>query len=507
MGGMWRKGTRLAVCACLAACGARSGLRDPDAGRRPVDAGVGASDAAADAGADAGTCVDEPVRIEWAATGDLVDLLVVVDDSLSMAEEQANFGENLPDVVEALISPSDQDGDGIPDQPGVASIHVGVVSTDMGLPEILALDGFDPCVNLDGVLRSQPMLPGCDAAYPTFLTYDAALPDPEIARDFRCVATLGTEGCGLEQPLAAAEKAVTAQAAPGAPNDGFLRPEALLVVAILSDEDDCSIGDPAAFEGWDPARTNLVCFDHPEARRDVEEIASSLLGVKPDRPERVLVAAIVGLPPDLVGASADEVLADPRMEQRPDDAAYLLVPSCDVPGLGRAYPPRRFIELAEAIEAGGGVATVQSICRDLRPAMDALASIILGSVDSGCLPRPLQRSDGDALGHLEHADCIVEETLPDDRECSAGRVLARTDAGRTVCHVCQLGDGLPPFETDAFGNDVRECAGFPEGWAYSTTDAQCGELGKIVFTGDTPPLAGTDLRLVCTEDALPPVPC
>jgi hypothetical protein len=73
-----------------------------------------------------------PLRVAIpSADVDEVDLLLVVDDSASMDGEQAALVAELPRLVEALAS-GDRDGDGVRDFDPVRSLHVGVVTTDLG---------------------------------------------------------------------------------------------------------------------------------------------------------------------------------------------------------------------------------------------------------------------------------------------------------------------------------------------------------------------------------------
>lgn len=63
---------------------------------------------------------------------------------------------------------------------------------------------------------------------------------------FDCLGRVGIEGVPQERPIMALHRAITDLAGPGACNEGFLRNDALLVVTIISDEDDtlASVGDP-----------------------------------------------------------------------------------------------------------------------------------------------------------------------------------------------------------------------------------------------------------------------
>jgi hypothetical protein len=54
-----------------------------------------------------------------------IDLLFVVDNSSSMAEEQLNLAENFPDLLSTLTVPPDADRNGEPDDRSTYEPHPG----------------------------------------------------------------------------------------------------------------------------------------------------------------------------------------------------------------------------------------------------------------------------------------------------------------------------------------------------------------------------------------------
>ncbi len=477
---------------------------------------------------DSDLCGDDPwFEMEWrdeSQVGGDVDLLFLVDNSNSMREEQANLTANFADLIGALVIPPDQDADGATDWNAVRTLHIGVISTDMGTSGLTITTCDEAERGDDGVLQNLPAaeMAGCDATYPKFLTFDADLGDaPDaVAPDFACIATLGTGGCGFEQQLFAVEKALTVHAAEGAANEGFLRADAVLAILMVTDEEDCSISDPSIFSDDDTlGPLNLRCFNNFEMVRPVDEFVDSILSVKPGHPERIVVSAITGVPPDLVQLTSDQlrssdimttedfdaILDDPRMIETVDFSAAgggnRLVPSCDVPGLGVAFPPRRIVELIRDIDSVGNNGLVQSICQaDWSDSTRAISNLIGRAIPGTCTPLPLL-GEAEPLANGEHADCVVLEILPDPG-CAAGRIPRGEDDGQTICQVCQQGDGSPPYETDFRGESVAGCDG-EWFWFYTTEGDGCGLRGKIDFTLGGEPPEGALLRVECARRALP----
>jgi len=359
----------------LIGCGSVKSPAEPDAD----------SDADTDTDADSDSDTDSDTDV---APGVDVDLLVVVDDSNSMSEEQASLDAAFASLLQALVTPP------IPGVPGVATLQVGIVSTDMGVGPYTV-----PTCDAEGddaILQNVPRTSGCDLEYPRWLDYDAAAPDLSLEDDFECIATLGTDGCGFERQLDAAAKAVTTHAAAGEPNEGFVRENARLLVLIVSDENDCSPSDPTIFDPALPlGDMNLRCMSHPEMLEPIASFVDRLQGTKPGHPERVSVAAIVGVPTDLVTISAsdlssgdfmtaadyDAILDDPRMAEVVDpEVPDHVTPSCDIGDRGKAYPPRRIVDLVRSLDAAGSPGVVQSICQaDWSAVLQTVALLALGA--------------------------------------------------------------------------------------------------------------------------------
>jgi hypothetical protein len=419
---------------------------------------------------------------------DDVDVLYVVDDSPSMQSFGATSCLGNPTMISGLGET----------EAAIGTLRVGFISSDMGAD--VALPTCEDPDGDDGVLLHEPseLSSGCDASYPRFLTWRADDPDPGFSTDFACLESMES-GCGWEQPLAAIEKALGPHSAPGGPNWGFLREDSLLVVVVVTNEDDCSLAAPSAFHWSDDSfgPANLACFSHPELLRPVGELVEAMLALR--SPGRIAVAAIAGLPPGYTGIDSEEdgdvmtpqdmdaILADDAMQARIDDSpeggGNRLVPSCDIPGLRTSYPPRRIVEWVRALDAGGAAGLVQSLCDpDMAPVDRALGALVRSRLrGGGCLGELLRDAGGRALETAEHADCTLFETLADGGDCGAGRIREGTTDGRTVCRVCQSGDPAP-------------CEAVA--WSYAR-DPFCGGAGRILFDPDLAPAPDSDVRLRC----------
>ena len=335
-----------------------------------------------------------------------VDVLLVIDNSASMAEEQASLAAQIPRVVEVLAS-GDFDGDGTPETAAAYDLHFGVVTTDMGTRGNPIVMCPEPVFGDDGVLRTEGRtdLTGCTDSYPSFLALHPSDPgaDPAaVARDLTCVGQMGTSGCGFEQPLEAMLKALTPSTsavrfydgttghADGA-NRGFLRDDSILVVLVLSDENDCSASDPELF---DPASTrytedlNLRCSTYPEALHPVARFVDGVLATRGDARD-IIFAVVAGIPSDLTPGGAPDfarVLSDPRMAEvveagMPPRLAY----SCEDVG-GAAYPPRRLVETAQQLQGRGATSVLGSICQpDLSAPLEDLLRRIALRLGERCL--------------------------------------------------------------------------------------------------------------------------
>lgn len=162
------------------------------------------------------------------APTDRVDILFVIDDSLSMAEEQLALASGFTTFLEELDASE-------------TSWQIGVVSTSVVTGDPLA-----------GRLIGEP---------------GALTEGSDVVRAFGERVQIGTDGSNIERGLESAALAVRN-------NPGFVRLGANLVVIFVTDEDDCS--EAGRLEGRDP----VACYREREALTPVSELVERIRGVK-----------------------------------------------------------------------------------------------------------------------------------------------------------------------------------------------------------------------------------
>ncbi|MBT8465738.1 MAG: hypothetical protein HKP36_13995 [Myxococcales bacterium] len=480
-----------------------------------------------------------------------LDLLILIDDSPSMRDEQDKLAEQVPRLVNLLLTGGvDTDGVSMPvgDFPAVESLHVAVITPDLGYstePPTNFTPGVDfnptnACTSTGKAgfmqvtgLAGTPL--ECTAQTPPAGTLYLNYPEPPFSQadfidDVTCV-TGQADGCGFEQQL----EAILASDRNTA-NGGFSRDDALLAVILITDEDDCSTTDPRIFDVEarpsnpyqgpfaDPPTNSLVqfnlrCSAHKTALQAIQRYVDGIANLKSD-PSQVVFAAITGIPedsaldPENFNTDADRyaaILDHPGMEEVPDPASdgqqdQALTPACIAgDGSGAAAPGVRIVETVEGLAISNtGVGTVvESICADdYAPALNAIVDRIAAALRQLCLPRPLNRTAQNIV------NCEVREVQPAGTDCDEerGRVLIGTeDVGsqgsadvRNVCRITQL----PSDPT----------AGIPTGlgWFYddftAETASACSfnpEQQRVSFTEGAAPITGARVRFECLQTAPP----
>ena len=344
-----------------------------------------------------------------------LDLLFMIDDSGSMNEEQATLESAMPHLLELLATGHDTRGM-LPDHAAFHSIRVAVITSDLGVGTS-ELSRCDAVGGDDGIFQIDSRFPfqSCDTSYlddygARFFDWESQGPRnvEQVAHDLSCVLTLGTAGCGFEQQLDAPLEALSPAplpdggspfdwTAPGyappvfrgglyghgndpATNGGFLRPDSVLAIVLLSDEDDCSTDMGARLYSLsDPeiVRTdlNLRCHAYPEMQYSLARFVDGFVGLRRE-PRRLVFAAITGVPSESAGLPPSALLALPAMQETVDPQnPTRLLPVCVSPGgRGVAYPARRIVGVAEGLEARGAHVTAQTICEtDFDAQLDEIA--------------------------------------------------------------------------------------------------------------------------------------
>lgn len=168
-----------------------------------------------------------------------LDILFVIDNSNSMAEEQAGVATELTAFIEEL-----QRGGGVP-----SDFNIGVITTGIyvhgqfaGSPAFLTQYPYQ-----SGHLRPVPVAVDGGAIDYDNLMGERLLvgTDPELISKFDKLVRQGVYGSGQETPFEAVRLALTTPGLIDTPlaeggNGGFLRDGARLLVVVLTDEDDCS---------------------------------------------------------------------------------------------------------------------------------------------------------------------------------------------------------------------------------------------------------------------------
>ncbi len=234
--------------------------------------------------------------VRWPSVNKL-DLLFMIDNSTSMADKQALLAQVVPELVDRLTNPIEVCTDSVghatpangqpcpagssgptPEYQPASDIHIGVISSSLGghgSPDNFcnpqAPGGSNPDNNDHGHLL--PKVRAGLSSYQNlgFLDFDGTH-GAEVKTDFtNYVTAAGEQGCGFESSLEAWYRFLADPAPPldvkvtnnystptGVDQEilyeraHFLRPDSLLFIVMLTDEDDCSISDTGL--GWLVAR-------------------------------------------------------------------------------------------------------------------------------------------------------------------------------------------------------------------------------------------------------------
>jgi hypothetical protein len=238
-------------------------------------------------------CLDHPLKpveydTEGVGSGALplslnkdVDILFVIDNSGSMAEEQATLARNFERLIAKLEA-----------KDVAANYRIAVTTTDAGhvaycsdtgpekgrlqlqscIGRMAEFQTYDDAGLVDRYDEACASICDHDAirTVPTLTAMDNEMKErPWIERigagtnladgvtpsaAFECFGPQGIAGCGFESTLESMRLALTRASTTTEASYGFMRPGAILSIVIVTDEEDCSARNGEEFlDVWDPA--------------------------------------------------------------------------------------------------------------------------------------------------------------------------------------------------------------------------------------------------------------
>jgi hypothetical protein len=322
----------------------------------------------------------------------------MIDNSPDMGSSQNAFSVRISSILNKLRE--------LPG--GLPDLHVAVVSSDLGA----GVSASGNCRAQGGDRGQFLMRQGCGADNAAYLTaggpgganFSGTLDDV-----VSCMTQLGNMGCGFEHQLESVRRALSSDnGASGVDTglDGFLRPNAVLGIVLLTTEDDCSaptttdlFSDPVPGEvpSLRCARAGHLCAGQPMPSPvsagwvggslstcmandssdmpliRVTELSAAIRALKPNPDQQIVVAGIFGWPMR-VGASPNyEVDYAPSSGY---EGQLDLVPVCTTgaesasEGGRVGYPGLRMKAFVEQFGQG----SMFSICDDMDQVMSDVGS-------------------------------------------------------------------------------------------------------------------------------------
>ncbi|MGE0549182.1 MAG: hypothetical protein AB7O24_14430 [Kofleriaceae bacterium] len=364
-----------------------------------------------------------------------LDLLFVVDDSPGMLEKQGALRFALPTLLEQLeLVPG-----------GLPNLHVGVVSSDLGTQAALDATPGPPLGRLGqggcasqgkgGILQTYgAALLGGGNYITDILRTDAsriANYSGSLADALGRMTAAGEGGCNFEQHLEAIKVALDDNPS----NGGFVRPDAMLGVIVLADEDDCSMAHSTlisedssklgAIASFRCTRHGVVCDDDgadPDAMNETG--LKSKCRASTDSPYVADIDRYVTFLEQLKGSTRPVMMSviagqpDPfHVELRPPPQGGVPQPalsaSCTyagVQGLTGADPAVRLFEFASRFHHG----VTASVCgSDYRGALTKIAvQIETLLVGDPCLDREITLPAACEATELRDSDPGFSSELP-----------------------------------------------------------------------------------------------
>jgi hypothetical protein len=467
-----------------------------------------------------------------------VDILFVIDNSRSMAQEQATLARNFGPLIERLerddvranyriaITTTDNGHMHCPGRDAgnfKASSCLGrredfqITSHGEVVEDYFAVACSDRCAHEDiEILPTTTFHDPTPRPRPWIESIGGVTNLPEGISPvdaFECLAPQGVTGCGFEAPLESMRLGLLQANDTSSEEYGFMRPGAILAVVFVTDEADCSarwseVPDPWDVSGsralWSPENaeagriTSEVCWfggveceDSPDGSREcwaadkaadgsvtddpaqavlhplaryeqlLAEIEASKQELDPE--QQVLVAVLTGVPTDYDGGRI------PYGDG--NDPEYLrdtgVGAGCESAN-GKAAPPVRLAELADAFATSEDDVNLYSVCKeDYSDAMSSIAEAIGRQVRPPCVETCVADTDPTREG-VQHNCQLLEEHVTANGEAVEVDIPAceHTDAGVRVpdgVDACYRALTDADGTTAAAGDDMsRECV--DEGW-------------------------------------------
>jgi len=225
----------------------------------------------------------EPPLCQTDGTCNPIDLVIVVDNSSTMGEEQLGLARNFPLLIDQLTNLVDTDGDLVD-----PNVNIMVTTTDFGHPlctpfekpdyeprqgapvytgcnsritRFTSNDPMDPLVIEEACTEVCPVDVEPSEPFINFNSFETNVPGDDVRGALSCIGPQGIDGCGYESPLETMLRAIDETACWNDPTQpqcaadsewaglerGFLREDATLAIAIITDEHDCSVSAPDGY--------------------------------------------------------------------------------------------------------------------------------------------------------------------------------------------------------------------------------------------------------------------
>jgi hypothetical protein len=418
-----------------------------------------------------------------------IDILFVIDNSLSTKDKQTIFADNFSKFVDSL--------DRFPT--GRPNMHLGVVTSSVDI----GADGFGgqchPASGQNGLLQNTALDPTAHCQKPTTERYLVDVQAPGGGRTVNytsntlsdalsCISHVGEGGCGFEAPLEAMKRALDGS---HPENAGFLRKGAFLAVVFLTDEDDCS-AKPALFTqstnavGKDDFRCVQTAYqcDTPISPRapgaytncrvrhdgfliDPGDYAQFLSALKVQ--SGVAVAMIAGEP-------TKEISTGPLT--MPFSQALALEPSCMATIDGNYAIGRPGLRLDEFLGNFGDRGLFRTVCQgDYSQALDDIGVLLFHAI-SPCLEGKLDTTDIDTENPGLQPECKVSDVQELDTD-------ARTETQLLPCRM--------------LAEDRPDLAGEQACWWVKSNPAACSTETHLEIHVEraAPPAPNTSVRVSC----------